>query len=359
MRKIQMVVFDIDGVMTDGKRYVSGGGIEFKSISMKDLDAVKLFKDAGYKVGCISGEDTEFSRKFVQMVELDYVKLGCKAKLDAILEIETIYHIAPKDICYIGDGKYDIPVFEVAGLSLCPADAIKEVRRVASIILKRNGGEGCVAESYTLLNEIFVLYGESKDFDLILQQRMKDHMAILAELSESECYIAKIRTAAQMIIACYKQKRKLLLCGNGGSAADAQHLAAEMVGRFYMERQPLNAEALTANTSILTSLANDYDYNMIFARQLEAKAVSGDVLIGITTSGTSGNILQAFRKAKEMDVGTILMTGKIAEDAPILQYTDCLIDIPSQNTSRIQEMHIMVGHMICEIVEKIMAESLR
>lgn len=136
-----------------------------------------------------------------------------------------------------------------------------------------------------------------------------------------------------------------------------QHLAAELVGRFYLERRALNAEALTVNASILTSLANDYDYSIVFARQLEAKAVNGDILIGFTTSGTSENILRAFQKAKEMGVKTILMTGKIAEDAHILQYTDCLISVPSQNTPRIQEMHILVGHTICEIVEKAMADK--
>lgn len=356
---MRMLIFDIDGVITDGKRYVSNGGMESKSISMKDLDAIKLLKEAGYKVGCISGEDTEFSRTFVRMVELDYAKLGCKAKAEALREIEETYHIAPEDICYIGDGKYDIPVLRIAGLSICPADAIPEVKSVANIILKRNGGDGCIAESYTLLSRIDASHEEKSSFDLLLQQRMKEHMAVLEEVLSSECNIAKIRTAVQIIIACYKQKRCLFLCGNGGSAADAQHLAAELVGRFYMERRALNAEALTVNTSILTSLANDYDYNIVFARQLEAKAVSGDVLIGITTSGTSENILQAFQKSKEMGVETILMTGKIAKDAPILRYTDCLIDIPSQNTPRIQEMHIMVGHMICELIEKTMAEKMK
>ena len=357
MEKIQMFVFDIDGVITDGKRYIGGGRPEVKSISMKDLDAVKLLRDAGYKVGCISGEDNEFSRTFAQMVSLDYVKLGCKEKEEALRDIEEIFGITPEAICYIGDGKYDIRILQAVGLALCPADAIEEVKRVSHIILKRNGGDGCIAESYTLLTERYARYKEGNELDQLIQQRVQEHTAVLEEISKTGRYTSQIRTAAQMIIESYQKRRGLFLCGNGGSAADAQHLAAELVGRFYLERQALSAEALTVNTSVLTSLANDYDYNMIFARQLEARAVSGDVLIGITTSGTSENILQAFQKAKEIGAATILMTGKIGKDAPILQYTDCLIDIPSQNTPRIQEMHILIGHTICEIVEKAMADN--
>lgn len=358
MNRIRMFLFDIDGVITDGKWYIGNDGKASKSICLKDLDALKLFKDAGYKVGCVSGEDNEFSRTFAKMADLDYVKLGCKAKGEAIREIEETYGIAPEAVCYIGDGKYDLPVFELAGLALCPADAIEEVKSAARVVLKRNGGDGCIAESYTLLTERYGQYDADPGSEPLIRRRLKEHSTILEDLLRIEHYIPQIRTAAEMIIAGYKKGHGLFLCGNGGSAADAQHLAAELVGRFYIERQALRAEALTVNTSILTSLANDYDYSMIFARQLEAKAVRGDVLIGITTSGRSENILQAFQKSKEMDVQTILMTGKAAEDAPILQYTDCLIDIPSQNTPRIQEMHILIGHILCEIVEKAVAEKM-
>ena len=129
-------------------------------------------------------------------------------------------------------------------------------------------------------------------------------------------------------------------------------MAAELVGRFYLERKALDAEALSVNTSILTSLANDYNYNMIFARQLEAKAKKGDILIGITTSGTSENVLQAFQRAREMNVKTILMTGMISEYLPVLNYTDCLLGVPSKKIPRVQEVHILTGHIICEMVEK-------
>lgn len=356
MSEIKMILFDIDGVITDGKKYENGSGNELKSISLKDLDAFQLLQDAGYKLGCISGEDTAFSRQFAQMKVLDYVKLGFNKKIDALNEIEEASHITANEICYIGDGKYDIPVLQRVGLAVCPGDAIAEVKKVSDICLKKNGGEGCIAELYTLLlkqseRNAFMLTEQNEMWSVCVQ-RIEEHRDVIAKIAMDNIYINSIEKAACIIIECYERKGHLFLCGNGGSAADAQHLAAEFVGRFYLERRALNAEALTVNTSVLTSLANDYDYNMIFARQLEANAVEGDVVIGITTSGTSDNILQAFSKAKELKMKTILMTGDISKYAPILGYTDCLLAVPSPNTPRIQEIHILTGHIICEIVEK-------
>jgi len=359
MNKIKMLLFDIDGVITDGRKYVDGETIELKSISLKDLDAFHMMKDAGYKLGCITGEDTAFSRQFANMQVLDYIRTGCKQKDEALKEIEETLHIASSEICYIGDGKYDIPVLKKVKLSVCPNDAIEEVKQVSDVVLRRKGGEGCVAEIYTLLSNRYgqeaTNRGNEYNVKPLFMKRMAEHQEAIRGVIEDTAYYLGLERAVHTIIESYKNAGKLLLCGNGGSAADAQHLAAELVGRFYLERKALSAEALTANTSILTSLANDYDYNMIFARQLEAKAVRGDVLIGITTSGTSENVLQAFQKAKDMQLKTILMTGSISEYAPILRYTDCLLAVPSHNTPRIQEVHILTGHIICEIVERELA----
>lgn len=356
--KIKMLLFDIDGVITDGRKYTDGKELELKSIALKDMDAFGLLKAAGYKIGCVTGEDNAFSRQFVHMQGLDYIRLGCKQKQQALKEIEEKYHVAFSEICYIGDGKYDIPVLEKVGLAVCPNDAIEGVKQISDIVLKRKAGEGCIAEVYELLihadriADAEIQYREQTERNSILMRRMKEHREVLDAVVENAAYMKCAETAVDMIIESYRNRGSLFLCGNGGSAADAQHLAAELVGRFYLERKALSAEALTANTSILTSLANDYDYNTIFARQLEAKAKEKDVLIGITTSGTSENVLQAFKKAKEMQIKTILMTGDVSEYAPILRYTDCLLSVPSCNTPRIQEMHILTGHIICEIAER-------
>lgn len=356
MKKIKMLVFDIDGVITDGKRYVCGD-TEIKSLSLKDLDAIHQFQDEGFKVGCISGENTGFSQSFVHTAHLDFARLGCKSKKEALAELTEQCGLSLEEVCYIGDGKYDIPALKAAGLGICPADAIEEARQAANGVLTCKGGEGCIAEMYTLLKKRNNQEDTVPEQNAAIVRCMDEHMAVLSRLMEEPDRIAKIGEAVNMIADCYRAHGRVLICGNGGSAADAQHLAGELVGRFYLERKALDAEALTTDTSVLTALANDYDYDVIFARQVEAKASSGDILIGITTSGTSKNIRQAFKRAKQCGVKTILLTGAIEKEAEILEDTDCLLSVPSRNTPRIQEMHILIGHIICEFVEKEIADE--
>lgn len=351
-----MIVFDIDGVITDGKQYIGKNG-ETKSLSYKDMDAIRQLRESGYIVGCISGEDTEFSQRFVEMMHLDLVKLGCKEKNAALGEMAGQYNVPCEDICYVGDGKYDLSALKLAGLAVCPSDAIDEVRQIADIVLTRKGGDGCLAEVYTLLSGMAQRKTEEKERKTVILERMNEHRSVLNELMEKREPMVHIEEAVARIVDCYRRGGRLLLCGNGGSAADAQHLAGELVGRFYLERRALDAEALSANTSVITSLANDYNYETVFARQVEAKASKGDVLIGITTSGMSGNIRQAFAKAKALGVTTILLTGDKVPDAEFLRNTDCLVKVPARDTPRIQEMHILIGHIICELVEREITEN--
>jgi len=159
-----------------------------------------------------------------------------------------------------------------------------------------------------------------------------------------------IADAARIILNAYKAGRKVLLIGNGGSAADAQHIAAELAGRFKLERTGLPAIALTTNTSTLTALANDYGYDSVFSRQVEALANAQDVLIAITTSGTSPNILKAVETAHSKGVVVIALTGK--NGGKLKSMADLAIVVPSDNTPRIQEAHITIGHIICHLVER-------
>jgi D-sedoheptulose 7-phosphate isomerase len=158
-----------------------------------------------------------------------------------------------------------------------------------------------------------------------------------------------IQTISEKIIATYKNDGKVLFCGNGGSAADSQHLAAELSGRYYFDRPPLFAEALHVNTSYLTAVGNDYSYEEVFSRLLKAMGRKGDVLIGISTSGNSKNVVKALKVAQEIGMVCVAFTGKSGGE--MKNYCDHLINIPSTDTPRIQECHIMVGHIICEIVE--------
>lgn len=172
-----------------------------------------------------------------------------------------------------------------------------------------------------------------------------------AILSDND-FLARIEKAADMIINSLKDGGKIHFCGNGGSAADAQHLAAELSGRFYYDRPPLNAEALHCNTSYLTAVGNDYGYEHIFARLLRGTGHKGDVLIGISTSGNSKNIIEAYNVCKQMGITTISLTG--ATGGKMKDISDLLLNVPSNDTPRIQESHIMIGHIICELVESTM-----
>lgn len=183
-----------------------------------------------------------------------------------------------------------------------------------------------------------------------IEKIIRDSISVKNDILNDEELLRKIHTFTDMLISTYRNNGKVLFCGNGGSAADAQHIAAELSGRFYLDRKPLYAEALHCNSSYMTSVSNDYGFDNVFARAIEAVGHKGDVLVGITTSGNSANVLHAFEKAHEIGVSTIAMTGK--DGGKIASISDLLINIPSTCTPRIQEAHIMIGHIVCELVEK-------
>jgi D-sedoheptulose 7-phosphate isomerase len=161
--------------------------------------------------------------------------------------------------------------------------------------------------------------------------------------------LPKLLDMIKLIAHAFEAGNKLFLFGNGGSAADAQHLAAELVNRYVMDRPPLPAIALTTDTSILTSISNDFSFNEIFAKQLKALGKEGDVAFGISTSGNSSNIIKAFEVAKEMRMKTVALTGN--DGGAIAKMADISLIVPSTSTPRIQEVHILVGHILCEMVE--------
>ena len=183
-----------------------------------------------------------------------------------------------------------------------------------------------------------------------IQDILKASILTKQQVLENENLLKTMQTVTDKIVDCFKHDGKLLFCGNGGSAADAQHLAAEFSGRFYSDREPLDAEALHVNTSYLTAVAIDYSYNEVYARIVKAKGRKGDILIGLSTSGNSGNIIEAFKVAKERGLIIIGFTGETG--GKMAAYCDYLINIPSTDTPRIQECHITVGHIICQLVEE-------
>ena len=185
--------------------------------------------------------------------------------------------------------------------------------------------------------------------DRLVSQSLQESIAIKQELLEDEDYQLKVSALGHVMAQALASGHKVVFFGNGGSAADAQHLAAELTGRYMMERRGLAGLALTANTSSLTAISNDYSYEMVFARQIEGLGCPGDVAVGISTSGNSANVIRAIEVARTKGMITAALTGKTG--GKLASVVDHCIRIPSACTPRIQEAHILSGHMLCEIVE--------
>lgn len=183
----------------------------------------------------------------------------------------------------------------------------------------------------------------------LIESRISESIAVKQAVLLDETLLSGVEKSVEMILSAFSNSGKLLLCGNGGSAADAIHLAAEFSGRYYLDRKALNAEALNVNVAAITAVSNDYGFDWLFARMLESKAVEGDVLWVFSTSGNSPNVVNAAIKAREMKVKTIAFTGQ--DGGKLSNLCDEIIRVPSSDTPRIQEAHIMLGHIICELVE--------
>ena len=189
-----------------------------------------------------------------------------------------------------------------------------------------------------------------------VREILTDSILVKQSILSNEDIMANIVKVSDVCTIALKAKKKVLLCGNGGSAADAQHIAAELTGRFLLDREPLNAEALTVNSSYMTSVSNDYGFEEVYSRLIKAKAEQGDVLIGISTSGNSINIIKALKEARLKGMITVGFTG--TSGGKMISLCDILINVPSSHTPRIQEAHITIGHIICELIESNMVPNI-
>ena len=187
---------------------------------------------------------------------------------------------------------------------------------------------------------------QKKIRSIIIQASVDTKQKIL----EDPILVERIETVTGIIAKAFANGNKVLFCGNGGSAADAQHLAAEFSGRFYSDRDPLPSEALHCNTSYLTAVANDYGYDVVYSRIVKGTGKPGDILVGLSTSGNSVNIIKAIEQAREIGMITVVLSGETGGKMKAM--CDYLINVPSNDTPRIQESHIMIGHIICQLVEE-------
>lgn len=195
---------------------------------------------------------------------------------------------------------------------------------------------------------------QTLNMEKIMKAYIKDQIKKSYETKQTiyndEALLSKIEEVAQKCVALYKTDKKTILAGNGGSAADAQHIAAELVGRYGFDRPSIPSLALTTDTSNLTAIGNDYGYDQVFSRQLEGMGQAGDIFIGISTSGNSTNLIKAFESAKKKNILTVALVGK--DGGEMAKMADIAIVVPSNSTPRIQESHILIGHILCDIIEK-------
>lgn len=349
---IKAAFFDVDGVLTDGTVYVDSEGREVKRISFEDIDAIFVLKRRGIRIGFITGENTSFIDYVKRKFQPDYIITDCKDKLAALKELLLTEGLGRETVCYVGDSEKDMEVLNFLDQSFAPADASPSVKNAAKFITTSKRGSGVIREvcHFLLTNDRGSQAGEKLDETSLWKTIISEQTLLLNSVLADASFLDRLSAAARAIVASLKDGGKILICGNGGSAADAQHFTAELVGRFFMDRAPVNAEALTVNTSSLTAIANDYGYNSVFVRQVEAKGRKGDVLIAISTSGGSINIIDAVVAARRGGMLTIGLTGD-DRSCSLRNIVDHCVSVPSRSTPRIQEMHILILHMICEFIE--------
>jgi D-sedoheptulose 7-phosphate isomerase len=355
---IALVLLDVDGVLTDGTVRCSAEGHEEKSLFMRDVDALFDARRRGLRVGLVTGEETPWIDSVARRLEIALVAKGAKDKLAAVRRLAEKERIALGAVCYVGDADRDAPALAAVGLGLAPRDASAAAKDAAARVLSSPGGRGAVAEAIGLALATSgpaappaSVRSAPVEGDAVgaIRTTIAESVAVLEQMADA--IAPAIVAAADLIAHALAHGGKLLICGNGGSAADAEHMAAELVGRFERERPGLAAIALTGNGPALTALANDYGWESAFSRQIEALAKPGDAVVAISTSGRSPNVVDAARRARELGLKVVALTG--AEGGELALVADVCVRVPSSRVARIQEAHALAIHAICAVVDSV------
>jgi D-sedoheptulose 7-phosphate isomerase len=349
--EIEVLALDVDGVITDGHVTLGVHGAETKGIAMRDLDAIAAARRAGLRIALVTGESSALVETIAARIGVDCVVAGAKDKRVGIIQVCDRLAVKSQHICFVGDADRDALAFSSVGLSFAPSDASPRARAKASRVLAARGGLGAVAEVVEILLSARLSQSGQAGVERRLRRIVENSIAAHQKLLEES--LPNLAQISAVITDCLRGGGKVLFCGNGGSAADAQHVAAELVGRFAIERDAFPAIALTTDTSILTAVGNDWDFRDVFARQVRALARSLDLVVGISTSGRSANVVRALEAAREKGANTLAFVGR--NGGPIAKAADFVFKAPATDTARVQELHILAWHGICEIVEASLA----
>lgn len=350
VREIEALALDVDGVLTDGIVLIGVNGEETKGIALRDLDALASARRAGLRLALVSGESGPMLDAIARRIGVDCVIDGAKDKRAGILQLCDRLGMLPERVCFVGDADRDALAFPIVGLALTPADGSLMARRAAHRVLVAQGGRGAVTEAVEFLlaaRNSPILHAEQA-MRGILEASVRAHQKLLEEP------LAVLAAIARVFVEALGSGKKVLFCGNGASAADAQRFAAELVGRFAVDREPWPAIALTTDPSIVTAIANDFEFQEVFARQVRAFAQPGDLVVGISPSGQSENVVRALRAARERGGTSIAFVG--LSGGLVAEVADLVFKAPDASTPRIQELQILAWHGICEIVEAALAK---
>lgn len=354
---IKLVVFDIDGVLTDGSYIIDSSNNEYKKISFKDLDSFSLIKELKVDTLFLTGEKNNITEYFNLKFKPNFFIDGAKEKFIILKEFCDINNYKLDEVCYVGDGKKDFECMKNVKISIAPSNSIQEIKNISTYNLCVKGGDGVIYEVYKILkNELNITEHNMQYSNNKLVEILEKHCSIIECIKNDYELINNIENANCIMQQAIKNNNIIYACGNGGSAGDAQHFVAELISKFNYDRKSLGAVSLTTNSSIMTSIGNDYDFDRVFSRQIEGLGKSGDVLFAITTSGNSSNILHAIKEAKRKNMKVILLTSIKCD---LLNNENLVvIKVPSIETPRIQEFHIMIIHYLCEKIEKYYMEVL-
>jgi D-sedoheptulose 7-phosphate isomerase len=347
VNRIRVLALDIDGVLTDGTASGDAVAGDGKRFSFQDVDAVTQVQRAGLTVALVTGETGPAVDWIAQRFGVERVVRGAKDKVAALGALGNALGVPLEAICYVGDGDRDAAALGRVGLGLAPANATPAAKAAVTRVLSRAGGAGAVAEAIGLLLRLEAdathLPALQESLRCSALDSLAAHQRLLAESLPTLAHVALT------FIRALRSRHRILFFGNGGSAADAQHVAAELVGRFAREREPWAALALTTDTSILTAVGNDWEFAEIFARQVRAQGRPGDVVVGISTSGRSPNVLRGLEAGRALGAVAVGFTG--AGGGMMRDACDVCYCAPAQATPRIQELHILAWHAVCEAVE--------
>jgi D-sedoheptulose 7-phosphate isomerase len=348
MTDISLVVFDFDGVMTDNRVRVHESGDEAVWCHRGDGLGIARLREAAFDVIVLSTEANPVVTARCRKLNIQAIQ-SCDDKLTALQQFAAERNLSPGQIAYVGNDINDLACMAWVSWPIAVADAVPEVRAAAKWVTQLPGGGGAVREVADLLVAARLNTDPAIEW---ARQSVWQSLEVKQAIAGSEPLLSQIVRVARAMAEVLQAGGRVFFFGNGGSAADAQHLAAELVGRFALERRALAAMALSVNTSALTAIGNDYGYEQVFSRQLEGLARAGDMAIGITTSGNSTNVVRAMESGRAMGLRTIAMTG--ARGGQIRGVVDECLCVPSDLTPRIQEGHILIGHMLCEYVERVL-----